>query len=203
MSPPWRMSARARAREADARRCRSLPFSSFPSAAVALALTFRAGDSPARPRGAGAVRVVRGDRRHAAQRDRLPHRQHDRLDRHDQARARREGRDRASRVIGALAYRGCHGCVADSAVPPHVTPPRPTCARRALLARREPAAQARRAAHAPALGDASRATGSVHVPPLRIDVDTGSGSRTIETRARAPRSAPARAAEPYSPRSLL
>ena len=26
-------------------------------------------------------------------------------------------------VIGALAYRGCHSCVTDSAVPPHVTPP--------------------------------------------------------------------------------
>ena len=26
-------------------------------------------------------------------------------------------------VIGALAYRGCTACVADSAVPPHVTPP--------------------------------------------------------------------------------
>jgi hypothetical protein len=84
-------------------------------------------------------------------------------------------------VIGALAYRGCDSCVADSAVPPQVTPPtdvpappllgvtsfvlKPGATLTLLLSVR-----------------VSR-PGRVHVPPLRIDLAARAGlaARTIET----------------------
>ena len=83
-------------------------------------------------------------------------------------------------VIGALAYRGCSDCVADSAVPPNVTPGSPDAPTPALLKvvniQLKPGAQL-----TILLSVRVSRTGRVHGPPLRIDVQTQSGLRTVET----------------------
>ena len=83
-------------------------------------------------------------------------------------------------VIGALAYRGCSDCVADSKVPPNVTPGSPDAPTPALLTVRN--LQLKPGALLTILLSVtvSRA-GRTHVPALRIDVQTESGMRTVET----------------------
>ena len=82
-------------------------------------------------------------------------------------------------VIGALAYRGCTSCVADSAVPPHLTPPSDVAAPKLLPV----------SSFTLKPGDTltlllsvrvSR-NGTMHVPPLRIDTTSSGRSRIIET----------------------
>jgi hypothetical protein len=71
-------------------------------------------------------------------------------------------------VIGALAYRGCNTCVADSAVPPHVTPPTDVRAPPLLGVT---SFELRPGATLTLLLSVQLArTGHVHVPPLRIDL---------------------------------
>ena len=83
------------------------------------------------------------------------------------------------RVIGALAYRGCSTCVVDSAVPPSISsgtdaPPPPLLAVTSF--RLKPGAQLTLL-----LSVSLSRAGRVHVPPLRMDVETGSGVRNVET----------------------
>jgi hypothetical protein len=82
-------------------------------------------------------------------------------------------------VIGALAYRGCSACIADSSVPPKVTPP-PDVAQPKLLA---VSSFLLKPGDTITLLLSVRVTrpGSVHVPPLRIDTTGPAGSRTIDT----------------------
>jgi hypothetical protein len=83
-------------------------------------------------------------------------------------------------VIGALAYRGCSDCVADSAVPPHVTPATGDVQAPPLLAVRS--IQLKPGAQITLLLSVSMSrTGRVNVPPLRVDVETSSGSSSVET----------------------
>ena len=82
-------------------------------------------------------------------------------------------------VIGALAYRGCPSCVADSAVPPHITPATDAPAPKLLGVS---AIQLKPGARLTLLISVSVSrNGQMNVPPLRMDVDDGSGVRTIET----------------------
>jgi hypothetical protein len=82
--------------------------------------------------------------------------------------------------IGALGYLGCAGCLATSSIPPHVTPPDPDVAPPRLFrvtnVRLEPGARLTLL-----LSMTVMVAGRLHVPPLRIDVETNSGARTIET----------------------
>ena len=80
---------------------------------------------------------------------------------------------------GALAYRGCSTCVVDSAVPPSISsgtdaPPPPLLAVTSF--RLKPGAQLTLL-----LSVSLSRAGRVHVPPLRMDVETGSGVRNVET----------------------
>jgi hypothetical protein len=85
-------------------------------------------------------------------------------------------------TIGALAYRGCPDCLADSAVPPVVTPPTQDTATPALLKVRnivlKPGEQLTILLSVTVLRE-----GRVHVPPLRIDVKSASGTNSVETLA--------------------
>jgi hypothetical protein len=82
-------------------------------------------------------------------------------------------------VIGALAYRGCSSCVADSAVPPHVTPPTDAPAPPLLGVT---SFQLKPGARLTLLLSVSVShNGRLHVPALRIDTETRSGLRTVET----------------------
>jgi hypothetical protein len=82
-------------------------------------------------------------------------------------------------VIGALAYRGCTSCVADSAVPPHVTPPTDVRAPPLLGVT---SFELKPGATLTLLLSVQLArTGRMHVPPLRIDLAGNSRVRTILT----------------------
>lgn len=83
-------------------------------------------------------------------------------------------------MIGALAYRGCGDCVADNAVPPKVTPATDDEATPALLTVKNIALKPREQLTLLLSVTVSR-EGRVHVPQLRIDVDTDSGLRSVET----------------------
>ena len=82
-------------------------------------------------------------------------------------------------VIGALAYRGCNTCVADSAVPPHVTPP--TDVRAPPLVGVTSFELKPGATLTLLLSVQLARTGSVHVPPLRIDLAGSSRVHSIVT----------------------
>ena len=151
----------------------------IPVAAVALALTFRGSDptSPltvqpqsgsyeadvATPLSVTAFRIVNSSNSTVTV-----------------SRARVLQREPGLHVIGALAYRGCSDCVADSAVPPHVTPATPDAVAPALLTVRNIELKAGAQLTILLSVSVSR-TGRVRVPPLRIDVETGSGLRSVET----------------------
>jgi hypothetical protein len=84
-------------------------------------------------------------------------------------------------VIGALAYRGCHGCVSDSAVPPVVTPPNDAPAPKLLAVS---SFQLRPGQTLTLLLSVQLSREQrVRVPPLRIDLTGGEGARMIETLA--------------------
>ena len=121
-------------------------------------------------------------RRRPAQRDGVPDRQHEQIHGHDQAAcaSRKTGAGRST-VIGALAYRGCDGCVADSAVPPHVTPP--TDVRRPAAAAASRASSSSRERRSRCCSRCSVArNGRVHVPPLAHRPRRAARERTsIET----------------------
>ena len=82
-------------------------------------------------------------------------------------------------VIGALAYRGCAACVADSAVPPHVTPP--TDVRAPPLVGVTSFELKPGATLTLLLSVKLARNGRVHVPPLRIDLAGSQRVRTIQT----------------------
>jgi hypothetical protein len=82
-------------------------------------------------------------------------------------------------VIGALAYRGCNTCVADSAVPPHITPP--TDVRAPPLVGVTSFELKPGATLTLLLSVKLERTGRVRVPPLRIDLAGTSRVRTIVT----------------------
>jgi hypothetical protein len=82
-------------------------------------------------------------------------------------------------VIGALAYRGCNTCVADSAVPPHVTPP--TDVRAPPLVGVTSFELKPGATLTLLLSVKLARTGRVHVPPLRIDLAGNSRVHSILT----------------------
>jgi hypothetical protein len=82
-------------------------------------------------------------------------------------------------VIGALAYRGCVACVADSAVPPHVTPP--TDVRAPPLLGMTSFELKPGATLTLLLSVKLASNGRVRVPPLRIDLAGNSRVRTIQT----------------------
>jgi hypothetical protein len=82
-------------------------------------------------------------------------------------------------VIGALAYRGCNSCVADSSVPPLVTAPTDVAAPK-LVGVTNVALKPGTTLTLLLSVTVSR-KGRVHVPPLRIDIANGSHVRTIET----------------------
>jgi hypothetical protein len=82
-------------------------------------------------------------------------------------------------VLGALAYRGCNSCVADSSVPPKVTPPTDVPAPK--LVGLTSVVLKPGATLTVLLSVSVSRTGRVHVPPLRIELGTGSNVRTIET----------------------
>ena len=82
-------------------------------------------------------------------------------------------------VIGALAYRGCNACVTTSSVPPKVTPP-PDVAQPKLLPMSSFVLKPGDTITLLLSVRVTR-TGSVHVPPLRIDTTGPAGSRTIDT----------------------
>jgi hypothetical protein len=84
------------------------------------------------------------------------------------------------KIIGALAYRGCAGCVTSTAVPPKVTPATNDVAAPKLL----PVASFRlKPGNTLTLILSVRVAAklSTTVPPLRIDTTGPAGSRTIET----------------------
>ena len=82
-------------------------------------------------------------------------------------------------VIGALAYRGCNSCVADSSVPPRVTPPTDVAAPK-LVAVKNVLLKPGTTLTVLLSVSVSR-TGRVRVPPLMIDLGSGSDVRGIET----------------------
>lgn len=151
----------------------------IPIGAVALALTFRAGDSPA----ALLVQAKSGSYEAIVGKP-LSVSSFSVVNRTDSTvtvkRVRYVEDEKGITRIGALAYRGCPGCVADSEVPPHVTPPKADMRGPRLL--RVEGLQLKPGEQVTLLLSMTVwITGSLHVPPLRIEVDTGSGSRTIET----------------------
>lgn len=83
-------------------------------------------------------------------------------------------------IIGALAYRGCSDCVVTSTVPPKVEPATPDSATPALLTVKNIVLKPREQITLLLSVTVAR-EGRVHVPRLRIDVDTGSGVRAVET----------------------
>jgi hypothetical protein len=82
-------------------------------------------------------------------------------------------------VIGALAYRGCQSCVADSSVPPQITPPTDTAAPKLLGVSSFELAPG--ATLTLLLSVQLSRDGRVHVPPLRIDFTEPSGKRALIT----------------------
>ena len=82
-------------------------------------------------------------------------------------------------VIGALAYRGCNACVADSAVPPHVTPP--TDVRAPPLVGITSFELKPGATLTILLSVMLDHNGRVHVPPLRIDLAGSPRVHTMQT----------------------
>jgi hypothetical protein len=152
----------------------------IPIGAVALALTFRAGDSPSPllvQAKSGSYEAIVGKPLSVAAFT-LVNTTHSTVT-VERLRVVQGG---ATGIIGisAWAYRGCTSCVADSAVPPHVTPPDPDVAPPRLVL--VPHQQLKPGERLTLLLSMTVTTAArTHVPPLRIDVGTDSGVRTIET----------------------
>jgi hypothetical protein len=83
------------------------------------------------------------------------------------------------KLIGALAFRGCNSCVADSSVPPKVTPPTDVAAPK--LVGLSSVVLKPGATLTVLLSVSVSRTGRVRVPPLRMDLASGSNVSTIET----------------------
>lgn len=82
-------------------------------------------------------------------------------------------------VLGALAYRGCANCVADTAVPPTLAPPVDVPAPPLLPVRSfelKPGATLTLL-----LSVKLTREGRVRVPPMRLDVTDATGKRVVET----------------------
>ena len=196
-------AARACGWERGCGRCSLQRFSIIPVAAVALALTFRGGDSKPPIAVSAQSGSYDAQRRHAAQRDRLRDRQHSKSTvtvtrvRVSQDRSRA----RASSARSPTAVRS--DCVADSAVPPKVTPPRPT-RRLRRCSRVKNIALKPREQLTLLLSVARRRARAACTFPAPHRRPHGLRSCASSRRCRAPRCAPARTAEQsYSPRSLL